>query len=45
MANFEDDFGDVTCKEINRSLTCHSPHEVLPMIDEHNRMRQDILGL
>ena len=45
MANFEGDFGNFTCKEINRLSTCPNSHEVLPLIDEHNIMRQHILGL
>ena len=45
MANFGDDLGNVSHKEINRPSTCHGSHEVLTLIDEYNRMRQNILGL
>ena len=45
LANFEDDFGNVTCKEINRPSICHFSCEVLPITYERNRMRQSCLGL
>ena len=45
LANFEDDFDDAGCKEINRLLVCHFSYEVLPIIDEYNRLRQNIIGL
>ena len=35
----------MTCKDINRPSICHFSHEVLPIIDEHNRLRQKMLGL
>ena len=45
IANFEDDFGDPTCKEINGPSIFHFSCEFLPIIDEYNRMRQNIMGL
>ena len=41
----EDYFGNVTCKEINRPSICHNLCEVLLTIDEHDRMRENVLGL
>ena len=45
MVNFGDGFRNMTYEEINRLYTCHNFHEVLPLIDDHNRTRQNILGL
>ena len=45
MEIFEDKLGNVSHEEINRSAVCHDLHEVLPLIDEHNRMRESMIGL
>ena len=45
LTNFEEDFGNVACKEINRPSICHFLCEFLRTIDKHNRMRQDFLGV
>ena len=45
MVNFGDGFRNMTYEEINRLYTCHNFHEVLPLIDDHNRTTQNILGL
>ena len=45
MANFEDSLINVAYEEINRPSTCHYFHEVLSIIDEYVRARQNILRL
>ena len=45
LSHFEDDFGNVTSKEINRPKVSHFLYEYLPLIDEHNKQRQNILNL
>ena len=45
LANFEEDFGNVTCKEINRPSICHFLCEFLRIMHKHNRIRQDFFGL
>ena len=45
LSNFEDYFGTVACKEINRLSICNFVCEVLRIVDEHNRGRQSVLGL
>ena len=45
VANFEADFVNVIYEEINRLSACPTLCEVLPFVDEHNRMRQKKLGL
>ena len=45
IAKLEDYFGNVTCKEINRPSIRHNLCEVLLKIDEHDRMRKNVLGL
>jgi hypothetical protein len=42
---FEDGFGNVACKEIPRPRIAHLLYDYLPLIDEHNKQRQSILGL
>jgi hypothetical protein len=44
-SNFEDDFGVVTFKELNRPYIAHFLYEYLPLIDEHNKQRQNLLNL
>ena len=39
LTHFEDNFSDVTCKEIHRISACCNSHEFLPSIDEHDRAR------
>jgi hypothetical protein len=45
MSHFEDDFGNVEHKAINRPAICHFIYEYLPLIDEHNKQRQNLLNL
>ena len=45
MVNVEDNFVNVSHKEIRISSARHNFHEVLLLIDEHNRTSQNILGL
>ena len=45
LANFEDDFGNAARKEINRPSIYHFPCEILLIMHEHNRMRQNIMAL
>jgi hypothetical protein len=45
MSHFKDDFGNVVHKEINRPEVCHFVYEYLPLIDEHNKQRQNLLNL
>ena len=42
---FEDDNGVVSSRDIPRPGTCSYLYEKLPVIDEHNRQRQNLLGL
>ena len=42
---FEDDFGNVNYKEINCSKLAHFMYDYLPIIKEHNKQWQEILGL
>ena len=44
-SNFTDDFGNVTFKEIPRPSVAHFYFELCPLIDNHNKDRQGILGL
>ncbi len=44
-SNFTDDFGNVTFKEIPRPSIAHFYFELCPLIDNHNKDRQGILGL
>jgi hypothetical protein len=45
MSHFEDDFGDVVHKEINRAKVCHFLCEYLPLIHEHNKQRHNLFNL
>jgi hypothetical protein len=45
MSYFEDDYGNVGSKEISRPELAHLLYDYLPLIDEHNKQRQKILGL
>jgi hypothetical protein len=45
MSYFEDDYGNVGSKEISRPKLAHLLYDYLPLIDEHNKQRQKILGL
>jgi hypothetical protein len=45
MSYFEDDFGNVGSKEVNWPKLAHLIYDYLPLIDEHNKQRQKILGL
>ena len=44
-SNFTDDFGNVTFKDIPRPSIAHFYFELCPLIDNHNKDRQGILGL
>ncbi len=44
-SNYEDDFGVVTYKELERPWIAHFLYQYLPLIDEHNRQRQSLLHL
>ena len=43
--HFTDDFGNVTFKEIPRPSIAHFYFELCPLIDNHNKDRQSVLGL
>ena len=43
--HFEDDFGSVQIRHINRPDIVHFLYEYLPLIDEHNKQRQSLLNL
>jgi hypothetical protein len=43
--HFEDDFGCVQTRDINRPEIAHFLYDYLPLIDEHNNQRQSILNL
>jgi hypothetical protein len=45
LTHFEDEFGNVQFKEIERPSVAHFLFEYLPLIDEHNKQRQSILNL
>ena len=45
MSSFEDEFGNVSHKTIDRPELCHFLYEYLPLIDEHNKQRQRLLAL
>ncbi|KAL7549478.1 hypothetical protein ACHAWF_012745 [Thalassiosira exigua] len=44
-SRFEDDFGNVQVKELPRPTIAHFLYEFLPLIDEHNKARQNVLAL
>jgi hypothetical protein len=43
--HFTDDFGNITFKELPRPSIAHFYFELCPLIDNHNKDRQGILGL
>jgi hypothetical protein len=45
MSHYEDDHGNVAHKAINRPEIRHSLYECLPLIDERNKQRQNLLNL
>ena len=45
MSNYEDEYGNICHNEINRPDVVHFLYEFLPIIDEHNKQRQSLLGL
>ncbi|KAL7554128.1 hypothetical protein ACHAWF_017536 [Thalassiosira exigua] len=45
MSRFEDEFGNVSEKELPRPTVAHFVYEFLPLIDEHNKARQNYLAL
>jgi Transposase IS4 len=44
-SKFEDAWGNTCTKSINRPKLAHFLYEYLPLIDEHNKQRQNILAL
>jgi hypothetical protein len=44
-SKFENDWGEVDFKEIDRPDIVHFLYEYLPLIDEHNKQRQSLLSL
>jgi hypothetical protein len=44
-SNFKDDFGNFDFKFLPRPQICHFIHKYLPLIDEHNKKMQNVLGL
>ena len=45
ISSFEDEIGNVTNKPLDRPCIAHFIYDFLPLIDEHNKQRQSILGL
>ena len=45
LSHFEDDYGNITSKDINRPKVLHFLYEYLPLIYEHNKQRQNIFNL
>jgi hypothetical protein len=44
-SKYEDNWGMTAMKLINRPELCHFLYEYLPLIDEHNKQRQNLLAL
>ena len=44
-SQFEDDYGNVTEKQLPRPTVAHVLYEFLPLIDEHNKSRKNALAL
>ena len=45
ISRFEDEYGNVQEKELPRPTVAHMLYEFLPLIDEHNKARQNALAL
>jgi hypothetical protein len=45
ISRFEDEYGNVQHKELARPTIAHMLYEFLPLIDEHNKARQNSLAL
>ena len=45
QSSYEDNFGNVRVKDVNRPWVAHFLYEYLPLIDEHNKQRQSLLNL
>ena len=45
LSRYEDDYGNVQEKELPRPTVAHMLYEFLPLIDEHNKARQNSLAL
>lgn len=45
ISRFEDEFGQVNSKQLPRPAIAHFVYEFLPLIDEHNKARQNGLAL
>jgi hypothetical protein len=45
ISRFEDEYGNVQQKELARPTIAHMLYEFLPLIDEHNKARQNSLAL
>ena len=44
LSHFEDDYGNVSSKEINRSKVSYFLYDYLPLIDKHNKQQKNILN-
>mmetsp|Transcript_9413 Transcript_9413/g.20280 ORF Transcript_9413/g.20280 Transcript_9413/m.20280 type:complete len:903 (+) Transcript_9413:61-2769(+) len=45
VSKFEDEFGHTNTKDLARPSIAHMMYEYLPLIDEHNKARQNVLAL
>ena len=45
VSRFEDEFGHTSTKDLARPSIAHIMFEYLPLIDEHNKARQNVLAL
>jgi hypothetical protein len=45
QSNFEDELGNVSSKFLPRPQVCHFLYELVPLIGEHNKQQQSVLGL
>ena len=45
LSHFEDDFGNMYAKEINKPQASHFPYAYFSLIDEHNKQRQNIINM
>ena len=45
VLRFEDEYGNVVHKELPRPTVAHFLYDFLPLIDEHNKARQNFLAL
>ena len=45
VSKFEDKYGETSCKLLDRPAIEQFLYEYLPLMDEHNKQRQSLLGL